>query len=163
MFLFLLTPLSFSFLYFHTSFVRLQHLLHTTSACTPFICSHLQNRISGSPDINVWTSYLLTCAICSIAHLVEKRSQKSTFCGTPSEEACIHTHTHIGECWTNSWVRRNIWGKHLSQSSNWIVPRWRCCESVMSLVNCAKLTISRKLLSSWRDFSLLGALVYHQF
>lgn len=66
-------------------------------------------------------------------------------------------HTHQVESWIGSWVSENIWSKHLSLSSNRTVPGWWCCNSVMSLVSCAKLTISHKLLSTWQEFFLLSA------
>lgn len=76
-----------------------------------------------------------------------KETQKSM--ERPGSEA---GHMHRGGC-TDLWVSRNIWGKHLSRGSNWIVRRWGCYNSVMSLVSCAKLTISHKLLSArWEMF-----------
>lgn len=157
-------PSHFPFLAISHILAVLQHLLHAAPACTPFINLHLHNHTDVSRHAGELT---LTCepAVPSVnlhTWKKKKRSRKSVFSSPPWFTG--RSHTHQAECWTDLWVSRNIWGKHLSQSSNWIVPRCWCYNSVMSLVSCANLTISHKLLSTWREFfSLLCALVHHQF
>lgn len=160
MFLFLPTPLIYCLVFFslqfHTSAVVLQHFLHTASACSPFINLHLHGHMIASCCVGELT----------LTHEpIVPPIKLHIWGGKMVSKINVLWHIPVHrECLTDLWVSRNVWGKHLYQSGNRIVPRWQCYSSVMSFVNCAKVTISRRRLSSWREFfPLLCALVHHQF
>lgn len=127
---------------FHCNFTLplLQHFLHTASGSSAFIYLHLHGQMWASSCIGELT--WANGATCYVAHLGGKKWSKKT---QKQTDVLWHIPIHE-ECLTDLWVSRNLWGKHLYQSGNRTVPRWQCYNSVMSFVNCAKVTISRRRL-----------------
>lgn len=90
---------------------------------TPLIISHLQNYINVSCCVGELAFTYEPVAPSAKLHICV-RDLKSQW-HILVHGAVTRTNTHQMECWFDSWVSRNVWGKHLSQSSNRIVPRWR--------------------------------------